>query len=202
MNANIVEINVKKQTIIRSRLLYQWDSGQILKVMDQDIPDNTEIQFGNPCMREVIPAFFANNQVKIPHEIMEQPLDAVAYLVVVGENSKTTVKKILLPISPKPKPSAYVPEEEEQSILQVVQTKLDKSGWTPNRYLGTDNEGNVVEKEGGGGAAFTTDETLKLKNGVLSVNTADVAETDNTLPITSAAVATQVGNVEIILSTI
>lgn len=54
----------------------------------------------------------------------------------------------------------------------------------------------------GGGIMFETDETLTLKNGVLSVNTADSVEPDNTLPITSAAVATQVGNIEIILSTI
>lgn len=49
---------------------------------------------------------------------------------------------------------------------------------------------------------FTTDETLSLKDGVLSVNTASDAEVDNTLPITSAAVATTVGNIEILLQTI
>ena len=53
-----------------------------------------------------------------------------------------------------------------------------------------------------GQASFDTDETLTLKDGVLSVNTADVVEADNTLPITSAAVNTTVGNIEIILATI
>lgn len=54
------------------------------------------------------------------------------------------------------------------------------------------------------GVAFTTDETLNLdpETGVLSVNTADVVEPDNTLPITSAAVHTTVGNIEILLSLI
>lgn len=52
------------------------------------------------------------------------------------------------------------------------------------------------------GTDFKTDETLTLENGVLSVNTATEAEEDNTLPITSAAVATTVGNIEIILKTI
>ena len=54
MNTNIVEIKVKNQSIIRSRPLYQWDSGQILKVIDQDIPDNTEVQFGNEFMQQSI----------------------------------------------------------------------------------------------------------------------------------------------------
>jgi hypothetical protein len=51
------------------------------------------------------------------------------------------------------------------------------------------------------GVDFTTDDTLTLKNGVLSVNTADKVE-DNTLPITAAAVNTTVGNIEILLKTI
>ena len=54
----------------------------------------------------------------------------------------------------------------------------------------------------GGGVQFTTDETLSLKDGVLSVNTAQQPEPDNTLPITSAAVHTTVGNIETILQTI
>lgn len=50
---------------------------------------------------------------------------------------------------------------------------------------------------------FTTDETLTLsENNVLSVNTAKEPDPDNTLPITSAAVAASVGNIEIILKTI
>lgn len=52
------------------------------------------------------------------------------------------------------------------------------------------------------GTKFETDETLSLIDGVLSVNTAKAVEEDNTLPITSAAVATTVGNIEILLKTI
>ena len=46
-------------------------------------------------------------------------------------------------------------------------------------------------------------ENMKIDdNGVLSVDTADAAEKDNTRPITSAAVHTEIGNIEILLSTI
>lgn len=65
--------------------------------------------------------------------------------------------------------------------------------------------GNIGAKTiniGGGSAGFLTDETLTLKDGVLSVNTTNNMEQDNTLPITSAAVYTAVGNIEVRLSTI
>lgn len=55
---------------------------------------------------------------------------------------------------------------------------------------------------GEGGTSFTTDETLTLKDGVLSVNRANSVEQDNTLPITSAAVFTEIGNIDALLKTI
>ena len=55
---------------------------------------------------------------------------------------------------------------------------------------------------GGGGVYFEVDDTLKLENGVLSVNTTRKLEQDNTLPITSAGVFATVGNIEALLKTI
>lgn len=49
---------------------------------------------------------------------------------------------------------------------------------------------------------FTTDNTLNFKDGVLSVNTTNTVGDNNTLPITSAAVAVTVGNIEVLLKTI
>lgn len=64
-----------------------------------------------------------------------------------------------------------------------------------NNYL----EENPVDT----GVQFTTDATLNLsEDGILSVNTADEVEKDNTLPVTSAAVYTEVGNINALLATI
>jgi hypothetical protein len=54
----------------------------------------------------------------------------------------------------------------------------------------------------GGNGDFQVGETLKLENGILSVNTTDNVEQDNTLPITSAGVFATVGNIEALLKTI
>jgi hypothetical protein len=54
----------------------------------------------------------------------------------------------------------------------------------------------------GDGTNFRTDHTLSLSGGVLSVNTTNYAEADNTLPITSAGVHRAVGNIEELLKTI
>ena len=64
-----------------------------------------------------------------------------------------------------PTPDVY------HQILENMDGKLDKAGYVPNKYLGTDNEGNVVEKEGpsGGGSGTTDYNSLENKphiNGV------------------------------------
>lgn len=51
-------------------------------------------------------------------------------------------------------------------------------------------------------ADVKTDETLIVKDGVLRVNTTNDAESDNTLPITSAGVYAQLGNIGALLETI
>lgn len=52
------------------------------------------------------------------------------------------------------------------------------------------------------GVEFETDNTLKLVDGILGVNTTYDVHQDNTLPITSAGVAATVGNIEVLLTTI
>lgn len=53
-----------------------------------------------------------------------------------------------------------------------------------------------------GRAEFETDDTLTLEDGVLRVNTAKDVEQDNTLPVTSAAVFVEIGNIDALLQTI
>ena len=62
---------------------------------------------------------------------------------------------------------------------------------------------NEVRQTGGGGTAYTIGHGLKLdaKTNTLSVDTADKMEQDNTLPITSAAVYVEVGNINALLKT-
>ena len=75
----------------------------------------------------------------------------------------------------------FLPSQEDMPPVDPVQVELPNSG------------GNVD---------FRTDETLILKDGILSVNTTDSMEQDNTLPITSAGVFATVGNIEALLKTI
>lgn len=85
-------------------------------------------------------------------------------------------------------------EEEWLESLSSGSVSDEQVEKAVNKYL----DENPVDV----GVQFETDETLTLENGVLSVNTADVVEEDNTLPVTSAAVHVTVGNINALLETI
>ena len=61
-----------------------------------------------------------------------------------------------------------------------------------------------VQHYAAGGKTDTIGHGLKLdeQTNTLSVDTAEAVEQDNTLPVTSAAVYTTVGNIEVLLGTI
>ena len=64
---------------------------------------------------------------------------------------------------------------------------------------------NVSVRAGGGtGGGYNIGDGLKLDaaTNTLSVDTADSVEKDNTKPVTSAAVYTEVGNINALLATI
>lgn len=85
----------------------------------------------------------------------------------------------------------------EVQSMDVVGSDVDEE------FIAQLVEDYLTKNPPSGGTEFQPDnETLLLENGVLRVNTADAAEEDNTRPITSAAVATQVGNIEALLKTI
>lgn len=91
----------------------------------------------------------------------------------------------------KPKNGNDFPLMEAHSIV------VDENDTRLDEYLE-----NLELSGGGGGTNFTTDETLTLSEGVLSVNTADDVEAGNSLPITSNAVYGQLGNIKALLSRI
>ena len=47
---------------------------------------------------------------------------------------------------------------------------------------------------------FSIGNGLKFENNMLSVDTADIVEKDNTKPVTSAAVYAEIGNIEALLA--
>ena len=86
--------------------------------------------------------------------------------------------------------------------VNIKGAKGDKGDKGEQGIQGVKGDKGDKGDRGNDGTTFVPDETLTLQNGILSVNTAKEPDPDNTLPITSAAVAQTVGNIEQLLKII
>lgn len=146
--------------------------------------------------------------VVIPPEITRQ----VRRNVLVGVYGTDAQQNLVIPtlwatigrVQDATSPSGDTSTDESPPVwaqLQGMIGNLDDLDTTAkNNLVAAINE--AMTKGGGGAASFETDNTLILADGILRVNTTDVAEKDNTQPITSAGVDTIVGNIGAILDTI
>lgn len=89
-------------------------------------------------------------------------------------------------------------DADKQEIAEMVE--VPEGGHVTEEQIAKAVESYLEENPAG--VNFETNDTLTLKDGILSVNTTDQMEQDNTLPITSAGVYATVGNIEALLKTI
>lgn len=103
--------------------------------------------------------------------------------------------------APDATPSSW--EQYVRRVEKIVSDALPSDG-EPGQVLTKTEEGTAWRTLSGSGAGYNIGAGLKLdpEKNVLSVNTAEGVEKDNTLPVTSAAVYTVVGNINALLETI
>lgn len=101
-------------------------------------------------------------------------------------------------------PSEFTQVEQNIIALNNNPPKPGENGFWMiyNPDTGEYEESDIPLPEGGGGMGYEIGHGLKVTGNTLEVDTAEEVEQDNTLPITSAAVYTTVGNIEILLGTI
>ena len=165
--------------------LYQWDVNRQLQINPERIVGNATVHCchkGDASTLVVVPYVVGEmTLVNIPNILLQKSGTIRVYIVCDGD----TVFDTALYVVSRPRPDDYVYTETEVLTYASLEKRVSE-----------------LEKGGTGGVYFETDESLKLENGVLSVNTTNDMEVDNTLPITSAGVYATVGNIEVLLKTI
>lgn len=158
---------------------------------------------------DVLESAWDGNKVVVPHEILADA-GPIARVGVYGANADglilPTVWVTLGKVMPAAEPSGDPGADPTLPIWAQLQKQIGDLD-----DLKTYNKGNLVDainearsSGGSGGGGYTIGDGLKLDaaTNTLSVDTADSVEKDNTKPVTSAAVYTEVGNINALLETI
>lgn len=158
---------------------------------------------------DVLESAWDGNKVVVPHEILADA-GPIARVGVYGANADglilPTVWVTLGKVMPAAEPSGDPGADPTLPIWAQLQSQIGDLD-----DLQTYNKGNLVDainearsSGGSGGGGYTIGDGLKLDaaTNTLSVDTAEAVEKDNTKPVTSAAVYTEVGNINALLATI
>ena len=158
---------------------------------------------------DVLESEWDGNKVVVPHEIMADA-GPIARVGVYGANADglilPTVWVTLGKVMPAAEPSGDPGADPTLPIWAQLQNQIGDLD-----DLQTYNKGNLVDainearsSGGSGGGGYTIGDGLKLDaaTNTLSIDTAAAVEKDNTKPVTSAAVYTEVGNINALLATI
>ena len=158
---------------------------------------------------DVLAANWDGDTVPVPHEVLAVP-GRHARVGVYGANESGVILPTVWVSLGKVQPGADPSGDETADPALPVWAQLQKQIGDLDD-LKTYNKGNLVDainearsSGGSGGGGYTIGDGLKLDaaTNTLSVDTAAAVEKDNTKPVTSAAVYTEVGNINALLATI
>ena len=190
--------------------LWQWDTGRRVKITDGD--GIKQIHYQNKCFgRSVDVDVGADGTAIIPDELLQDwhPLTAYAY-VTDDAGGYTKVQQDFV-VNKRAKPAGYVYTPTDQMTLQTIQRQIgDLADLTTEAHDTLVAAINEIKETGSSGYAtkdkagtIKVGDNLKIsEDGVLSVDTTDTAQQDNTKPMTSAGVYTLAGNIEVLLATL
>lgn len=158
---------------------------------------------------DVLAANWDGDTVPVPHEVLAVPGRHARVGVYGADESGVVLPTVWVSLG-KVQPGADPSGDETADPSLPVWAQLQKQIGNLDD-LQTYNKGNLVDAinearsfGGSGGGGYTIGEGLKLDaaTNTLSVDTAEIVEKDNTKPVTSAAVYTEVGNINALLATI
>lgn len=177
------------------KFFFQWDMNREMIVVDASIK---ELHYCNGTSDCSLVCRIENGRACVPNILLQTAGNLRVYGYM-GDHTK--IEKIFK-VSPRTRPEDYVYTETDVLRYETLKAEVEELRANVHGEIKTAVNEYLKENPPSGGVQFETDETLLLENGILSVNTADVVEKDNTLPVTSAAVQTTVGNINALLETI
>jgi hypothetical protein len=158
---------------------------------------------------DVLAANWDGDTVPVPYEVLAVPGRHARVGVYGADESGVVLPTVwvsLGKVQPGADPSGDVSADPALPVWPQLQKQIGDLD-----DLKTYNKGNLVaainearNSGGGTGGGYNIGDGLKMDpdTNTLSVDTADKVEQDNTKPVTSAAVYTEVGNINALLATI
>lgn len=188
--------------------LWQWDTGRRLRVGS----GVEQIHYQNRALGSSVDVDVGTDGTAvIPDELLQDCHTLTAYAYVTDDAGGYTKVQQDFAVYKRAKPADYVYTPTEHAGFDRLQRQIgDLADLTTEAHDTLVAAINEIKETGSIGYAtkdkagtIKVGDNLKIsEDGVLSVDTTDTAQQDNTKPMTSAGVYTLAGNIEVLLATL
>lgn len=124
----VIDVMPKAGRVFRSKPVYQWDTGQMMRLLNIALPNTYKVEFSNSTRADALTTIQTTNQFPIPASFMQSGSLIYVWIVTVDENSRTTEYEINVPVTPRSKPSDMTPTPEEQSAIDQLIVSVSEMG--------------------------------------------------------------------------
>ena len=127
MRNNIVTVVFSGTRRIRTDKLWQYDYGQILRIVGLNLPETFEVHFANSQDKGAAKTSIGrDNSVPIPDEFLTSGEDIYAWIYLhTGKDDGETEYQIVIHVKRRSKPSDEPPTPEEQSVITQIMAALE-----------------------------------------------------------------------------
>ena len=142
-----LELPEKGDKLLSQELyVFQWDKGQKLEILN--VPDGTEVQFGNDKVEATLNRIKTNGFVEIPDVMLTYAEPISAYVQHINEDSETTKIQIVIKVIERPRSGDYIYPEDEQSFREQMEAIMLE---TKNIAERAENKASDIEKRANDG---------------------------------------------------
>lgn len=151
----MIEVKFEENNNIRTEPLYQWDSNQLLHIVDGKFGSVApRVHFANKKSNEatVVQSNLQDDGsiiASIPNTLLKEKYDIIAYIYTNSGITSKTITTITIPIIQRLKPSEYI-DYTDEDILEIEKIELEAKaiidGLTASEYNPSEtyNRPNIV----------------------------------------------------------
>lgn len=147
--------------------LYQWDTGRQVSVIPEKGITVDEVHCYNGTMDSAYKLEIEKDEdiavCTIPDVFLTTTNDLVFYSVMEDGTGKRTTEKAMFKVTPRPKPSDYVYEDDEIKTWELIKDRVEK----------IEDDLDKLESQTGGSANFVAQDSEPEDTSVLWVDTDD-----------------------------
>lgn len=124
--SNIVDAYPREGVVFRTKPMFQWDWGQIVRLHISDLPAAYKVEFSNSTRADAVSTVQTTDEVIVPAQFLESGNSVYAWVVVVDE-ARTTEYSLIIPVSARAKPTDTEPSPEEHSEIEQALSALNQA---------------------------------------------------------------------------